>query len=106
MAEEYTIVLLLDGNTVAEWYKPVTAPGNIKTQSVGLRDIPNPASLMNGRHKVELIIDPQNTVVESDEENNYFSAQQYFSFELPDLKPHLPAKLRWDQPVWCSVAPI
>jgi len=99
MAEEYSIVLLLDGTRVAEWYKPVTAPGNIKTQSVELNKIPNPARLMNSLHSLELIVDPHNTVAESDEGNNSFSVQQYISFDLPDLEPHLPANLGWDKPV-------
>ena len=40
MAEEYSIVLLLDGTQVAEWYKPVIAPGSIKTQTVKLKTYP------------------------------------------------------------------
>lgn len=31
MAEDYTIALLIDGEQVAEWYKPVTVPGKIMT---------------------------------------------------------------------------
>ena len=99
MAEEYSIVLLLDGIQVAEWYKPVIAPGSIKTQSVELKNIPDPARLMNSFHSLEMIVDPQNAVAESDEGNNSFSVQQYISFDLPDLEPHLPAKLGWDKPV-------
>lgn len=38
-------------------------------------------------------------MAESNEENNTFSTQQNIVFRLPDLAPHLPAKLRWDQPV-------
>ena len=99
MAEEYFIVLLLDGTQLAEWYKPVIAPGSIKTQSVKLKNIPNPARLMNSIHSLELIVDPQNTVAESDEGNNSFFVNQYISFDLPDLEPHLPANLGWDKPV-------
>ena len=99
MAEEYTIVLLIDGEQVAEWYKPVTAPGKIKTQRVRLKVLTNPASLINSRHDLELIIDPQNTVKESNEGSNSFSTRQFLSFQLPDLEPHLPEDLSWDQPV-------
>jgi len=99
MAEEYTIVLLIDGEQVAEWYKPVTAPGKIKTQRVRLKELTNPASLINSRHDLELIIDPQNTVKESNEGSNSFSTRQFLSFQLPDLEPHLPEDLSWDQPV-------
>ena len=99
MAEGYSIVLLLDGSQVAEWYKPVIAPGSVKTQTVKLKNLPNLAGLMNSRHILELIVDPENTVAESDESNNSFTLEQYFSFDLPDLEPHLPVKLRWDQPV-------
>ena len=99
MAEEYTIVLLIDGKQVAEWYKPVTAPGKVKTQRVQLKEIANPASLINSRHDLELIIDPQNTVKESNEGNNSFSPRQFLSFQLPDLEPNLPDDLSWEQPV-------
>ena len=58
MAEEYSIVLLIDGIQLAEWYKPVTAPGSIKTQSVKLKEIQNAVALMDSRHTLELIIDP------------------------------------------------
>ena len=43
MAEEYTIVLLIDGEQEAEWYKPVTVPGKIMTQRVQLKELTNPA---------------------------------------------------------------
>lgn len=64
-----------------------------------LKELTNPASLINSRHDLELIIDPQNTVKESNERNNSFSTRQYLSFQLPDLEPHLPADLSWEQPV-------
>jgi len=44
MAEEYTIVLLIDGEQEAEWYKPVTVPGKIMTQRVQLKELTNPST--------------------------------------------------------------
>ena len=39
-----TIVLLIDGEQVAEGYKPVTVPGKIMTQRVQLKELTNPAT--------------------------------------------------------------
>ena len=99
MAEEYSIVLLLDGKQIAEWYKPVTAPGSVKTQSLELVSLPDPGSFTNGLHSLELIVDPGNLVAESDEGNNSFSVSQYIRFDLPDLVPHVPSSQSWDKPV-------
>ena len=99
MAEEYSIVLLLDGRQIAEWYKPVTAPGSVKTQRLELVSLPDPGGFTNGLHSLELIVDPENLVAKSDEGNNSFSVNQYIRFDLPDLAPHLPRTLSWDKPV-------
>ena len=43
MAEQYTIVLLIEGEQVSKWYKPLTVPGKIMTQRVQLKKLTNPA---------------------------------------------------------------
>ena len=43
MAEQYTIVLVIDGEQVAKWYKPLTVPGKVMTQRVQLKELTNPA---------------------------------------------------------------
>ena len=99
MAEDYSIVLLLDGDQVYEWHKPVIAPGSVKTQRIALAEFPNAASLNIGPHKLELIVDPHQSVFESDEENNSYSIIREIPFDLPDLKPLPPDNMRWNAPV-------
>ena len=106
MAENYSIALFIDGDLAHQWQKPLLAPGSIRTESVELGHIPNPMALGRGLHKLELILDPDDLVLESDESNNSFSVQRDFQFELPDLAPHIPENLMWDGPVVIGAAEL
>ncbi len=99
MGENYSIVLLLDDDLVYQWYKPVIAPGSVKTQRVSLEEFPDPLALSTGSHHLKLVIDPYQSVDESDERNNAYSLVGGFTFQLPDLEPYVPESLSWDAPV-------
>ena len=105
-AEEYSIALLMDGYLVHEWVKPVLAPGSVRTETVALDDFPKLLTLSAGPHKMELIVDHNESVVESNEENNSYSVMREFKFELPDLKPSAPKGLGWGAPVVFGAADL
>ncbi|MCI0847039.1 MAG: hypothetical protein J4N86_00810 [Chloroflexi bacterium] len=99
MAENYSIVLTSDGNLVYRWDKPLLAPGSERVEVISLNDFPDLYLLVQGRHELELIIDPDAVVPELDRENNSFSLTREFNFQLPDLRPGPPAAANWPGPV-------
>ena len=99
MAEDYSIILTSDGELVHRWEKPLLAPGSERVEVLSLNDLPDLYPLLQGRHKLELIIDPDSAVPELDRGNNSFSLTREFTFQLPDLKPSPPANSDWRGPV-------
>ena len=97
MAEDYSIVLTADGEVVYRWDKPVLAPGSERVEVIRLNDLHDPYLFVQGRHKLELILDPDTVVPELDRENNSFSLVREFHFQLPDLRPS--ALKGWEGPV-------
>jgi len=99
MGENYYIALLVDGQVVEEWWKPVIAPGSVKTRKIELTEFLNPQDLISGLRRLELIVDSHGNVAESDESNNSYSTIRELVLALPDLEPLPPRDLHWDSPV-------
>ena len=99
MAEDYSIVLIADGKVVYRWDKPLLAPGSERVEVIGLNDLPDPYLLVQGKHRLELILDPDAVVRELHRENNSFSLVREFHFQLPDLRPSAPTDAGWEGPV-------
>ncbi len=99
MAEDYSIVLEADGDILYRWRKPLLAPGSERVETVGLHELPDPYSLVEGEHRFELVVDPDGTVAEQDETNNSFSTIRRFIASLPDLAPATPLGPAWAAPV-------
>ncbi|MCH7736925.1 MAG: hypothetical protein IH872_05925 [Chloroflexi bacterium] len=99
MAEDYSIVLTSDGEVVFRWDKPLLAPGSERVEVLSLNDLPVLYPLLQGRHTLELILDPDAAVPEMDRGNNTFSLTREFDFQLPDLRPGPPANANWQGPV-------
>ena len=99
MAEDYSIVLMADGEVIYRWDKPLLAPGSERTEVISLNDLPDRYLLVQGRHELKLVLDPDAVVPELDRRNNSFSLVREFNFQLPDLGPSAPADTGWDGPV-------
>ena len=98
MAEDYSIVLVADGEVIYRWEKPLLAPGSERVEVLELRELPDPQSLSPGPHTLELMVDANHSVAESDERNNHYSAGMV-DVVLPNLTPGAPAARGWDAPV-------
>ena len=99
MAEDYAIVLKSDGQPVFRWEKPLLAPGSERIEVFSLNDVPGAYLLLQGRHNLELVLDPEGSVPELDRGNNSFALERDFNFQLPDLRPGAPADSNWPGPV-------
>lgn len=99
MAEDYSVVLTSDGQLVHQWDKPLLAPGSERVEILSLNDLPDLYQLVQGRHRLELILDPNESVPELDRQNNTFSLTREFRFRLPDLWPSSPRGANWQGPV-------
>ena len=99
MAEDYAIVLTSDGKPVYRWEKPLLAPGSERIEVLSLNDVPGLYHLLQGRHILELLLDPDGSVPELDRGNNSFALERDFNFQLPDLLPGAPADSNWPGPV-------
>lgn len=99
MAEDYAIVLTSDGQLVHRWDKPLLMPGSERVEVLSLNDVPDLYMLVQGQHRLELVLDPDGVVPELDRRNNSFSLTRDFRFQLPDLRPSPPASADWGGPV-------
>ena len=101
MAEDYSIVLDVDGDILYRWDKPLLAPGSERVETIGLVDLSNPYLLVQGLHKLTLILDPEGTVPERNRKNNSFSVEREFQLrlQLPDLRLSIPIDSDWEGPV-------
>jgi len=99
MAEDYSIVLMVDGDAVYRWDKPVLAPGSERVEVIGLNELPDPHFLVQGQHQLELILDPDEVVPDRDRENNSFSLVREFQLQLPDFRVSTPTDVDWEGPV-------
>ena len=99
MAEDYSIVLTVDGSVVYRWDKPVLAPGSERIEVIGLNDLLDPHRVVQGKHKLELIVDPTAVVEDQDRENNSYSLVRDFQLRLPDFRPSAPQNTDWEGPV-------
>lgn len=101
MAEDYSLVLMVDGDVVYQWDKPLLAPGSERIESVRLIDLSEPFRLVQGVHKLELLLDPDGAVPERNRDNNSFSLVKEFQLklQLPDLRLGIPIDAGWDGPV-------
>ena len=95
MAEDYAIILLADGQVIYRWEKPLLAPGSERTEVLELHELPDPRFLSPGPHEFELVVDPNRSVAESNEENNRYLTG-VVDVVLPDLSPGAPAGMGWD----------
>ena len=101
MAEDYAIVLTIDGDVAYRWDKPVLAPGSERIEKIGLVDLSDPYLLIQGQHTLKLILDPDEMVPELDRENNSFTLVREFQLQhqLPDLRLSIPSGSQWEGPV-------
>jgi hypothetical protein len=91
--------LTSDGQLVHRWNKPLLMPGSERFEVLSLNDVPDLYMLIQGRHRLELVLDPDGVVPELDRGNNTFSLTRDFRFQLPDLRPGPPENASWDGPV-------
>lgn len=73
MAEDYSIVFTSDGEFVYRWGKPLLMSGSERVEVLSLNDLPELYGLVQGRHRLELILDPKRSVRKFDRDNNSFS---------------------------------